>query len=49
MRYWGLTVEDVAAAYPELQRLGQADPEVVGRLDCGKNGGGPLGESLCTE
>ena len=46
---WKLTVEDVAAAYPELQRLEQADPKVVGQLDCDEEGKGPLGESLCTD
>jgi hypothetical protein len=42
---WALTVEEVAAAYPELQRMGQAGPEMVGTLDCDIIGKGPLGES----
>ena len=29
----------------ELQKMGQADPDTVGKLECDIEGGGPLGES----
>ena len=43
MTDWGLTVDEVAAAYPELQRMGQTDPDIVGKLECDEEGEGPLG------
>ena len=40
-----LTVEQVADIYPELQKMGQADPDTVGKLEGDDKGKGPLGES----
>ena len=42
--YWALTVEQVAGAHTELQRLGHADPDTVGKLECDEYGRGPLGD-----